>query len=303
MGDFMEKLGAYTKEVEEAVLAFLPEEESRLHDAMKYSVCGGGKRLRPLIMRQVFRSLGGKADAERIMLEPFMAAIEYIHSYSLVHDDLPEMDNDGLRRGKPTTHVEYGQAMAVLAGDGLLNLAFETAAEAVLAASYSGNKTYMTAAANALSVLGQKSGSQGMAGGQAVDVELSGKKIDRLTLDYIYRNKTAALIEAAFVIGAMLADADDETVSLLEEAAGKLGMAFQIRDDILDETAETEELGKPVHSDAENNKTTFVTLYGLEKAQKEVENLSRDAKKIIGGLMGENCFLVQLIEYLMNRNA
>ena len=305
MAEFEERLSSYTEEIDEIIMGFLPEDGAGaevLSEAMNYSVCGGGKRLRPLILRQVFRSMGGKTAAERMLVEPFMAAIEYIHSYSLVHDDLPEMDNDELRRGKPTAHVKYGQAMAVLAGDALLNYAYETVAEAVSAAALSGKADAAVAAAEAFSVLASKAGYLGMVGGQSVDVLSTGKKIDRLTLDYIYRNKTSALIEAAFVIGAVLAGADRDKIDSLEEAAGKLGMAFQIRDDILDATSATEVIGKDAHSDEANNKSTFVTLYGLEKANEECERLCNEAREVIAGLTGENSFLVQLCSYLANRN-
>ena len=211
-----------------------------IFEAMNYSVRAGGKRLRPILMEETYHMFGGSSA----VIEPFMAAIEMIHTYSLVHDDLPAMDNDEYRRGRKTTHVVYGEDMGILTGDALLNYAFETAASAFEMAP---EKSLLIG--KAIRILGQKAGIYGMIGGQVVDVKSSGKKIDGEKLEFIYRLKTGALIEASMMIGAVLAGADDESVQVVEEIAAKVGMAFQIQDDILDVISTTEVLGKPVHSD------------------------------------------------------
>ena len=263
-------------------------------EAMAYSVEAGGKRLRPMLMEETYRLFGGKSE----VIKPFMAAIEMIHTYSLVHDDLPAMDNDEYRRGKKTTHAVYGEAMAILAGDALLNYAFET-----VAAALTRNEGDWRIA-RAFSVLAQKAGVYGMIGGQVVDVESekTGQTIDRNRLDFIYRLKTGALIEASLMIGAILAGADEVSVARMQEAGAKLGLAFQIQDDILDVTGSFEKLGKPIGSDAENEKATYVTFEGLEQAKKDVERLSGEAIKILDEFEGEHTFLHDLFFYLINRD-
>lgn len=292
--NFHEELKTRTAWTEEVIGRFLPMEEGwqrEIMEAMNYSVQAGGKRLRPLMMYETFRMFGGEGEA----VFPFMAAIEMIHTYSLVHDDLPEMDNDEYRRGKLTTHAKYGHAMGVLAGDALLNYAYETA---VLAFDVPGMEKR---AASALKVLGRKAGIYGMVGGQVVDVQSSGSGISREKLDFIYRLKTGALLEASMMAGAILAGASEEEVRTVEEAACKVGLAFQIRDDILDVTSTLEELGKPVHSDDRNEKTTYVTLKGLEAAEQEVEEISESALSLLSSLPYENEFLTELIKSLIYR--
>lgn len=269
-----------------------PSYQKTIYDAMEYSVMAGGKRLRPMMMYQSYKMFGGE---DKELIEPFMAAIEMIHTYSLVHDDLPAMDNDTYRRGRKTTHVVYGEDMGILAGDALLNFAYETAIKGAAAAKATKN------AINALDILSKKAGITGMVGGQVVDVELTGKKLDEERLDFIFKLKTGALLEASLMVGAALAGADEKYIELMEQAGLNIGMAFQIQDDILDITSTTEELGKPVHSDEKNDKTTYVSLYGIKKAHEDVEKYSKKALSIMEELPYENQFLYTLIEKLINR--
>lgn len=281
--------------IEDVLKNYLPKNPSfqkTIYDAMEYSVMAGGKRLRPMMMYQAYKMFGGE---DKELIEPFMAAIEMIHTYSLVHDDLPAMDNDTYRRGRKTTHVVYGEDMGILAGDALLNFAYETAIKGASAAKAAKN------AINALAILSKKAGIMGMVGGQVVDVELTGKKLDEERLDFIFKLKTGALLEASLMVGAALAGADEKYIELMEQAGLNIGMAFQIQDDILDVTSTTEELGKPVHSDEKNDKTTYVSLYGLEKSHEDVEKYSKKALSIMEELPYENQFLYTLIEKLINR--
>ena len=287
-----EKNISYIEDVLKNYLPKNPSFQKTIYDAMEYSVMAGGKRLRPMMMYQAYKMLGGE---DKELIEPFMAAIEMIHTYSLVHDDLPAMDNDTYRRGRKTTHVVYGEDMGILAGDALLNFAYETAIKGASAAKAAKN------AINALAILSKKAGIMGMVGGQVVDVELTGKKLDEERLDFIFKLKTGALLEASLMVGAALAGADEKYIELMEQAGLNIGMAFQIQDDILDVTSTTEELGKPVHSDEKNDKTTYVSLYGLEKSHEDVEKYSKKALSIMEELPYENQFLYTLIEKLINR--
>ena len=292
--NFKEELGRHTQEVQEIIEKYLPKEEGfqkTVLEAMNYSVRAGGKRLRPMLMLETYRMFGGGSD----MIEPFMAAMEMIHTHSLVHDDLPAMDNDEYRRGQETTWMKYGEAMGVLAGDGLLNYAYETASRAF--SIEPGNP----AIGQAFAVLTGKTGVYGMLGGQCRDVERAGKSLSEEELDFIYRLKTGALIEASMMIGAILAGADDTDVQAVEQIASAVGMAFQIQDDILDVTSTVEELGKPVRSDEKNEKTTYVTLMGLEQAGKDVERISKDAIAGLDRLKAENEFLRELVLSLIDR--
>lgn len=292
-----EEITKRASDIETRIKGFLPEQyeyQKTIVDAMSYSVLAGGKRLRPMLMEASYQMFGGEGEE----LDAFMAAIEMIHTYSLVHDDLPAMDNDLYRRGKKTTHAVYGEAMGVLAGDALLNFAFETVADAMVRSA--GDMRV----AKAFAVLAKKAGIYGMIGGQVVDVESEkkGQQIDRDCLDFIYRLKTGALIEASLMIGAILAGVSEEEVSLMEEAGTKLGLAFQIQDDILDVTSSLEVLGKPIGSDARNEKATYVAFEGLEKAGAEVERLSREAVAILDGFKREHTFLRELFMYLIHRD-
>lgn len=295
--NFNEMLTNKVNNIECIIKHYLPEEsgyQKTILEAMNYSMLSGGKKLRPMLMQEVFTLYGGESD----IIKPFMAAIEMIHTYSLVHDDLPAMDNDEYRRGRKTTHAVFGEAMGILAGDALLNYAFETMASAFQIATLE----ELPLVAKAMQILGRKAGVYGMIGGQVCDIESenSSKPISADTLLFIHAHKTAALIEAAMMIGGVLAGATEEQVSNLEKSAYDLGIAFQIQDDILDVTSTFEELGKPIGSDLKNNKQTYVSIYGLEHSKKEVERLSKEAISIIG--LSENDFLSQLFESLIYRN-
>ena len=289
-----ERLRERTETAEAAVRKYLPPAEGfqkTVLDAMDYSVNAGGKRLRPVMMMESYRMFGGQGEE----IEPFMAAIEMIHTSSLIHDDLPCMDNDTLRRGKPTAWVKYGYDMAVLAGDGLMIYAFETAAKALdLGAD-------PARVARCMGILAEKTGIYGMIGGQTVDVELTDQPIPEDKLDFIYRLKTGALLEASFMIGAVLAGAGEKEVKTVEEIASLVGLAFQIQDDILDVTSSAEVLGKPVLSDEKNHKTTYVTLKGLEKAREDGKEISRRAVELLRSLGGDHAFLEELITMLTDR--
>lgn len=294
---FMEELQQKVEHINNVLEKFLPVEEGKqriIFEAMNYSVRAGGKRLRPILMEETYHMFGGSSA----VIEPFMAAIEMIHTYSLVHDDLPAMDNDEYRRGKKTTHAVYGEAMGILAGDALLNLAYETAAKAF------DMEVADTRVARAFAVLAKKAGVYGMVGGQVVDVESEKSddcSITREKLDFIYRLKTGALIESSMMIGAILAGASSDEVSRVEQIAAKLGLAFQIQDDVLDVTSTLEVLGKPVGSDEKNNKATYVIFEGLDKAVSDVERISKEAEEQLDDLGYDDAFLKELFEYLIHR--
>lgn len=294
---FMEELQQKVEHINNVLEKFLPAEEGQqriIFEAMNYSVRAGGKRLRPILMEETYHMFGGSSA----VIELFMAAIEMIHTYSLVHDDLPAMDNDEYRRGKKTTHAVYGEAMGILAGDALLNLAYETAAKAF------DMEVADARVARAITVLAKKAGVYGMVGGQVVDVESEKSDdcpITREKLDFIYRLKTGALIESSMMIGAILAGASSDEVSRVEQIAAKLGLAFQIQDDVLDVTSTLEVLGKPVGSDEKNNKATYVTFEGLDKAVSDVERISKEAEEQLDDLGYDDAFLKELFEYLIHR--
>ena len=294
---FMEELQKKAEHINNVLEKFLPAEEGQqriIFEAMNYSVRAGGKRLRPMLMEETYHMFGGSSA----VIEPFMAAIEMIHTYSLVHDDLPAMDNDEYRRGKKTTHAVYGEAMGILAGDALLNLAYETASKAF------GMEVADARVARAFAVLAKKAGVYGMVGGQVVDVESEKSDdcpITREKLDFIYRLKTGALIESSMMIGAILAGASSDEISRVEQIAAKLGLAFQIQDDVLDVTSSLEVLGKPVGSDEKNNKATYVTFEGLDKAVSDVERISKEAEEQLDNLGYDDAFLKELFEYLIHR--
>ena len=292
--DIRQEIKERTGQIEEILKKYIPAEEGwqkTVIEAMNYSFTAGGKRLRPMLMLETYRMFGGKSE----IIEPFMAAIEMIHTYSLIHDDLPAMDDDEYRRGRKTTHVVYGEAMAILAGDGLLNLAYETAVSAVVKSE--GN----IYAVRALDILAKSAGIYGMVGGQTVDVENDGVPLKQEQLDFIYRLKTGALIQAAMHMGAVLAGATKNEQDAICQIASNIGLAFQIQDDILDVTGTLEEIGKPVGSDEKNEKTTYVTLEGLKKAQTDVERLTEESVELMQGLVVKNEFLTELLQYLVHR--
>lgn len=297
--NFKEELERKTGETEEIVKRYLPGPEgfqSRVLEAMDYAVSAGGKRLRPLLMRESAALFGDAGEG----LSCFMAAIEFIHTYSLIHDDLPALDNDDYRRGRKTTHVVYGEDIAVIAGDGLLNYAYETAlrafGKAVTIEDYQRTEC-------AMHILGRKAGVYGMVGGQCADLlaEKPETEVTEEMLLFIHKNKTAALIQAAMTIGAVLAGADEKAVEQIERCAENIGVAFQIQDDILDVTSSLEVLGKPTGSDEKNNKLTYVAMHGLEESKRQVEALSEEAVGILRAFPHRNVFLETLVEQLIYR--
>ena len=280
MVNFQDELKKRTEEIEKVLASYLPKEEGfarTMAQAMNYSVKAGGKRLRPMMILETLRMFGG----DEKFAYPFMAAMEMIHTHSLVHDDLPAIDNDDYRRGRLTTHKVYGEAMGVLSGVALLNYAYE-----VMFTAFDLGKDEKSQARiiKALKIMSHKTGIYGMLGGQSVDVENDGKPMSREMLDYIYENKTSALIQASMMTGAVLGGASPEEVSVIEKAAGNIGLAFQIQDDILDVTSTAEELGKPIHSDEKNHKTTYVTLMGIQDASRQVAKLSEEAVQLLEGI-------------------
>ena len=293
--DIRAEIQTRVDEIEQIIKRYLPAEEGwqkTIMEAMNYSILAGGKRLRPMLMSETYRLFGGKSK----VIEPFMAAMEMIHTYSLVHDDLPAMDNDEYRRGKKTTHAVYGEAMGILAGDALLNYAYETAARAfAMEPSNPG-------VCQAFQILTAKAGIYGMVGGQTVDVESEGKPgMTKEKLDFIYRLKTSALIEGAMLTGAVLAGATQGEQKIIEQTAGEVGLAFQIQDDILDVTSTMEVLGKPIGSDEKNHKITYVTYEGIEKAKADVASLSEQAIARMDSLVVKNEYLTELLRYLILR--
>ena len=321
--DFETNMKQRVDTIETVIREYMPKNptlQKTVVEAMDYTMSAGGKRIRPLLMGSTFELFGGKGR----VIAPFMAALEMIHTYSLIHDDLPALDNDDYRRGRKTAHIVYGEAMAILAGDSLLNYAYETAAKAFSVideeSGFSGGREedgcafteeqylavrkelkYRRNVERAMQILASKPGIYGMIGGQVADVELTGTRLNEEQLAYIYENKTGALIEAAMMIGAVLAGADDEGIEKIQKVAYNIGMAFQIQDDILDETATFEELGKPIHSDEKNEKVTYVTIHGIGKAGEEVERLSEDAIESLQSIDGDSDFLVELVRYLIHR--
>lgn len=291
--DFKEELKEKVKIVDEYMDKFLPPEDRYpdiISRAMRYSVFAGGKRLRPIMVMEACRAFGG--DTEKVM--PFACAIEMIHTYSLIHDDLPALDNDDYRRGRLTSHKMFGEDMAILAGDALLHHAFETMAEACVEL----NDIKYT---RAMLAIAQGAGVNGMVAGQVVDVISEGKEIDKATLDYIHKNKTAAMIIGALKAGAEAGGACGDDIKKMERVGELVGVAFQIQDDILDVTSTFEELGKPINSDEKNHKVTYATMFGIEKASKIVEEMSGEALDILKGMGEKMDFLSRLTEYLIRR--
>lgn len=291
--EFDEQRKQKTEEVNRILDRYFPAETGEEHllcEAMNYSVSAGGKRLRPVILLEAFRMFGG-TDASA---EPFAAAIELIHTYSLVHDDLPAMDNDRYRRGKLTTHARFGEAVGILAGDALLNYAFEIMSDAVC--------TQGARAAEAMRILASKAGVRGMIAGQTVDLVYTGKPLSVELLNYINERKTSALLCAALMAGAALAGAKEEELRILEQVGLCTGLAFQIKDDILDVTGDEAKLGKPLHSDERNEKTTYVALTGVKEAEQKVRQYSGQAAELLDTLPYRNPFLRELLLYMAERN-
>lgn len=289
-----------TDEINGIIETFLPKEEGyqkTVLEAMNYSVHAGGKRIRPMLMLETYRLFGG---SEKV-IEPFMAAMEMIHTYSLVHDDLPAMDNDMLRRGKPTTHAVYGEAMGILCGDALLNYAYETA---TLAFDKTNDVDVLAhRIPKAMKVLTTKAGIYGMVGGQTADVEAEkmGLSLDEDKLRFIIDEKTGALIESSMMIGGILAGASEEDILRIEKIANNVGVAFQIQDDILDVIGDEAILGKPIGSDERNEKPTYVVLHGLDASKEKVKSLTEEAVDILKGFDGDTSFLEEFLMYLVYR--
>lgn len=304
--NYNEELNKRIRYIEDVIKSHLPKEEcfqKTIFEAMEYSLMAGGKRIRPMLMLETFSLFGG-TNLE--LIKPFMVAIEMIHTYSLVHDDLPAMDNDEYRRGRKTTHVVFGEAMGILTGDGLLNYSIETVCNLFSKVS-TDELPYI---AKALRIMTSKSGVHGMIGGQVIDMSDSGNGDNSNNIDgkqreerlvRMYKLKTSALIEASMMIGATMAKASDEEVDKIEEIASNIGLAFQIQDDVLDVTSSIEILGKPVHSDEKNEKVTYVTLKGLEQAKRDVDYYSMKSLTELTRLDGENEFLTELITKLITR--
>lgn len=290
MTEFLKELENRKKIIEEYMEKDLSEgglSYNTVISAMKYSLSAGGKRIRPILMMSTY--LLFKEDVSNIL--PFAAAIEYIHTYSLIHDDLPSMDNDDLRRGMPTCHKKYTEAMAILAGDGLLNYAFEKMLDCEIPHSREAAK-YIAGA----------SGKDGMIGGQVIDIENENKIIPLELLNELHSLKTGALIKAACAVGAILGGGSEEDIESLAKLGALIGMAFQIRDDMLDKISDNETLGKPVGSDEKNNKTTYLTYFSLSECDEKICELTLQAEKILDTFGERGEFLKKLIRYLSSRN-
>ena len=302
---FNEKLKETASRINELIGQYLPEEAGphrTLLEAVNYSMLAGGKRLRPMMILLTCEQFGGN----EAFAAPFMAAMEMIHTHSLIHDDLPAMDNDEYRRGRKTTHIVFGEAMAILAGDALLNMAYETALRGAdryfeTLSDPDEKADAMRRAWSALRILSECTGTEGMIGGQSVDVQTEGQSLSREQLDFIYRCKTGALIRASLMMGAVLGGAAEDEVEKLSLVGEKIGMAFQIQDDILDVTGDAALLGKSTGSDEKNNKTTWVTLDGLASASGAVEKYTGEAVSLLDTLPGEKTFLRELLLSLAKR--
>ena len=275
--------------IEKLIESFFYNEDELNKNVIKASneaIRNGGKRLRPLIMFETYKAISGDEYSEEI-IAPFLAAIEMIHTFSLIHDDLPAMDNDRLRRGKPTTWVSYGEDMAILAGDMLSVQAFEIISKKM---QETDDFNILKRMSRAMYTLARATGAFGMIGGQCVDVEYSGKKMTEEVMKYTYALKTGALLAASFVVGGILAGANETEVGLLKKAGSYVGEAFQIRDDYLDIVADEKELGKPTHSDEKNLKITYVNIVGTDESLRRIVSLSENAKKCLSEVRGDMLF-------------
>ena len=294
--NFKAEMNERVEQIEQILDQYLPPKEGlqkTVLTAMNTTVKAGGKRLRPMLINETYKMFGGEGD----IVKPFMAAIEMIHTYSLIHDDLPALDNDDYRRGQKTCHIVYGEDMAILAGDALLNYAYEVATKAFDLA----DQDEMMNVVEAVKILARKPGIYGMIGGQVADVELEGTPLSMEQILFIHKNKTSALIEACMMIGAVLAGGSKEDVMAMEECGEYIGLAFQIQDDILDLTGDEEEIGKPVGSDEKNHKTTYVTLKGLKQSAKDVEEISKKAIEILARYDVGDRYLTNLTRFLIHR--
>ncbi len=296
--EFRTKIKTWTRMVEEALDHYAAEEdlpEKTLYKAMRYSLLSGGKRIRPVLSLAVCELLGG--DYKRVL--PYACALEMIHAYSLIHDDLPCMDNDDFRRGKPTNHKVFGEAIAVLAGDALLNKAFEVMLDDV--EKDASSLELLKRKIKAMSIIAGYAGSHGMVGGQVVDLESSGREISGELLTYMHSRKTAALIKAAVISSALICGANEEDLKALEEYSEEIGVAFQIKDDILDVEGEFEKTGKAAGRDAKLEKPTFVSVYGLKKAKEMLSEVTEKALCSLDRFGEKGSFLRQLAIYISSR--
>lgn len=288
--------------IEKLIESFFYNEDELNKNVIKASneaIRNGGKRLRPLIMFETYKAISGDEYSEKI-IAPFLAAIEMIHTFSLIHDDLPAMDNDRLRRGKPTTWVSYGEDMAILAGDMLSVQAFEIISKKM---QETDDFNILKRMSRAMYTLARATGAFGMIGGQCVDVEYSGKKMTEEVMKYTYALKTGALLAASFVVGGILAGANETEVGLLKKAGSYVGEAFQIRDDYLDIVADEKELGKPTHSDEKNLKITYVNIVGIDESIRRIVSLSENAKKCLSEVRGDMSSVVEIIDMMVNRTS
>ena len=288
--------------IEKLIESFFYNEDELNKNVIKASneaIRNGGKRLRPLIMFETYKAISGDEYSEEI-IAPFLAAIEMIHTFSLIHDDLPAMDNDRLRRGKPTTWISYGEDMAILAGDMLSVQAFEIISKKM---QETDDFNILKRMSRAMYTLARATGAFGMIGGQCVDVEYSGKKMTEEVMKYTYALKTGALLAASFVVGGILAGASETEVGLLKKAGSYVGEAFQIRDDYLDIVADEKELGKPTHSDEKNLKITYVNIVGTDESLRRIVSLSENAKKCLSEVRGDMRSVVEIIDMMVNRTS
>lgn len=281
--DYLSKISVQAEALFDKYLPPVTDRPCRLHEAMRYSMLAGGKRLRPALVRATFDMFGGKGDN----VELAMVALEMIHTFSLIHDDLPCIDNDDFRRGKPTSHKQFGEATAVMAGDALCVLAFELMGK--------------TGNARAIEVLAHLLSTYGLIGGEMIDIECEGKEVDLETVDYIHYHKTAALIEAALQVGAMLAGASDKDIQIIRQYGRAIGLAFQIVDDILDIVSTTEELGKDAGSDIEKGKATYPSVVGLDKSRAKAKELYEESIHALDGLSCDTNVLRAMAAFIITR--
>lgn len=293
-----EMIQKYKDLIEEHILDFLPDIDHKsisLYESMKYSLTAGGKKIRPILLLAACEFAGGKPEAAI----PYACAVEYIHTYSLIHDDLPAMDDDQLRRGQPTNHIIYGEAMAILAGDGLQSAAFEAMNMDMLL--YFDDPSALKKRVRASYEIAKGSGCRGMVAGQVADIEAEDKTCSKEMLDYIHINKTAALIIAAVRAGAQLGGADNDTLNNLTVYAENLGLAFQIEDDILDIEGQEEEMGKKAGTDSEKKKSTYPAIYGLEASKDKLMELTNNAIEALAEYYDNAEFFTMLAETLATR--
>ena len=291
---FKEQLNNYIKSVNNQLIDYLDCKEgynSTLIEAMKYSLFAGGKRLRPVLALSAYDLFGN--DIDKIM--PYACALEMIHTYSLIHDDLPSMDDDDYRRGMPTNHKVFGEGIAILAGDGLLNYSFEIMLENALGQDEP--HPYI----RSISEIASAAGINGMIAGQVADLESENKEIDERTLEYIHLNKTAAMIAAALKAGAIIGGALEEDIKCMERIGLNLGLAFQVKDDILDIIGDEAKLGKSTGRDVDKHKATYPALFGLEASVAYTKELTENVKSLLDPYREKSNFLLELSDYLMNR--